>query len=83
MLDTNSPNKLVAEISGVIKKYYPIGVNNLDPVYAEYPGIIELTKIVEENMTNYKKSFKPWTDFLKKLKTDTTKKSTILPCPMK
>lgn len=73
-LDTNSPNKLIAEISEVIKKYYPIDVDNLDPAYLEHPGIVELTKITAENMTNYKKSFKPWTDFLKNLKAGTTKR---------
>ncbi|MDB5156275.1 MAG: hypothetical protein JWR50_982 [Mucilaginibacter sp.] len=73
-LNSNSRNKLIAEISEIIKKYYPIDVNNLDPTYAEYPGIVELMKIVEENMTHYKRLIKPWNDFLKKLRTGSTKK---------
>ncbi|MEO3405281.1 hypothetical protein AAFN85_15335 [Mucilaginibacter sp. CAU 1740] len=73
-LNTNSPNQLIAEISDAIVKYYPIGIDNFDPAYSEYPGFVEQTKIVNENMMNYKRSFKPWNDFLKKVRTGTTKK---------
>ena len=50
-----------------IKKYYPIGIKSELPSYQEFPGQIELNKIVIDNIHN-KKNFKSrWKDFEKQL----------------
>jgi hypothetical protein len=61
------PSKKQSDFYGpifeVIQKYYPIGIKSESPAYQEYPGQIELSKIVIDNIHN-KKNFKlRWKDF--------------------
>lgn len=70
----NKHNKLYAEISETIKQYYPLGIKTDSPEYNEHPGVKKLLAIVEENMTRNKEFYKPWREFLIKLRSGSTKK---------
>lgn len=70
----NLYNKLYAEIGETIKQYYPIGITPDSPEYNEHPGMKKIMSIMEENATQNKKFNKPWSDFIKKLRSVSKRK---------
>lgn len=70
----NKHNKLYAEIGETVKQYYPIGTERETLEYNEYAGIKKLMDIVEENMTRNREFYKPWREFLIKLRSGSIKK---------
>ena len=70
----NSYNPLYGKIGKAIKDLYPIGIENDADEYNEYLGIKKITDLIQENFSANAKSFKPWKDFIKKLKVGKYKK---------
>ncbi len=54
-------------------KYYPLGIKSDLPTYHEFPGQVELGKIVVDNIHNNKNFKSRWKDFEKELRRDLKK----------
>lgn len=66
-------NDFYGKILLSIQKYYPIGIKSGDPAYHQFPGQVELGKIIVDNIHNNKNFKVGWKDFEKEIKKETRK----------
>jgi hypothetical protein len=67
-------NDFYGSIFEAILKYYPVGIKSDSPAYHEFPGQVELGKIVVDNIHSNKNFKARWKDFDKEIKAELRKK---------
>lgn len=71
---TNIQNDFYGPIFEAILKYYPTGIKSDLPAYHEFPGQVELGKIIIDNIHSNKNFKARWKDFEKEIRSSSKKR---------